>query len=59
MAGGDAAALSAPGRQDASEEDASDVEVPVSELVKENVYHVRRWWTRADDLLADARFGAP
>jgi len=48
----------APGRQDASDEDASDVEVPVSELVKENVYHVRRWWTRADDLLADARRGS-
>ena len=47
----------APGKQDAGDEDALDVEVPVSELVKECVYHVRRWWTRADDLLADARRG--
>lgn len=47
----------APARQDAGVEDASDVEVPVSELVKENVYHVRRWWRSADDLLADARRG--
>jgi hypothetical protein len=48
----------APGRQAASDEDASDVEVPVSELVKENVYHVRRWWRSADDLLADAKRGS-
>ena len=48
----------APGRQAASDEDASDVEVPVSELVKENVYHVRRWWRSADALLADAKRGS-
>ena len=48
----------APGRQAASDEDASDVEVPVSELVKENVYHVRRWWRSADDLVADAKRGS-
>ena len=51
--------LFAPGRQAAVDEaDASDVEVAVSELVKENMYHVTRWWKNADELVADAKQGS-
>ena len=40
------------------EADAQDVEVAVSELIKENMYHVKRWWEKPDDLLADAKAGS-
>ena len=34
------------------------VEVAVSELIKENMYHVKRWWATPDALLTDAKAGA-
>ena len=34
------------------------VEVAVSELIKENMYHVKRWWATPDALLKDAKVGA-
>ena len=40
------------------EADASDVEVAVSELIKENMYHVKRWWEKPDALLSDAKAGS-
>ena len=40
------------------EADATDVEVAVSELIKENMYHVKRWWERPEELLYDARGGS-
>mmetsp|Transcript_32810 Transcript_32810/g.52589 ORF Transcript_32810/g.52589 Transcript_32810/m.52589 type:complete len:637 (+) Transcript_32810:208-2118(+) len=40
------------------EADAVQVEVAVSELIKENMYHVQRWWQAPDALLADAKLGA-
>jgi hypothetical protein len=40
------------------ESDASDVEVPVSELVKENMFHVKRWWEEPEELLSDAKQGS-
>ena len=51
--------LLAPSRQVTYDEaDAPDVEVAVSELVKQNMYHARRWWKTPDDLLDDAEGGS-
>ena len=51
--------LLAAGKQVTYDEaDAVEVEVAVSELVKENMYHAKRWWESPDSLLEDARAGS-